>query len=87
MLFPVDLIRVDQQRCHLLPCSLVYLVEQQDRLGGALAQALETQRPVESRDRWLNPPEWVEWIDEPGPGYQKRPIPESAHEAHAYEPL
>ena len=27
------------------------------------------------RDRWLNPPEWVEWIDEPVPGYPKRPVP------------
>ena len=25
--------------------------------------------------RWLNPPEWVEWIDEPVPGYPKRPVP------------
>ena len=27
------------------------------------------------RDRWLNPPEWVEWVDEPVPGYPMRPIP------------
>ena len=26
-------------------------------------------------DRWLNPPEWVEWVDEPVPGYPKRPVP------------
>ena len=26
------------------------------------------------RDRWLNPPEWVEWVDEPVPGYPKRPV-------------
>ena len=32
------------------------------------------QRLVELRDRWLNPPEWVEWIDEPVPGYPKRPV-------------
>ena len=25
-------------------------------------------------DRWLNPPEWMEWIDEPVPGYPKRPV-------------
>ena len=25
------------------------------------------------RDRWLNPPEWVEWVDEPVPGYP-RPV-------------
>ena len=29
---------------------------------------------MELRDRWLNPPEWVEWIDEPVPGYPKRPV-------------
>ena len=27
------------------------------------------------RDRWLNPLEWVEWIDEPVPGYPNRPVP------------
>ena len=32
-------------------------------------------RLVELRDRWLNPPEWVEWVDEPVPGYPKRPVP------------
>ena len=30
---------------------------------------------MELRDRWLNPPEWVEWVDEPVPGYPKRPVP------------
>ena len=29
---------------------------------------------VELRARWLNPPEWVEWVEEPVPGYPKRPI-------------
>ena len=33
------------------------------------------RRLVELRDRWLNPPEWVEWVDEPVPGYPKRPVP------------
>ncbi|MDE2906241.1 MAG: class I SAM-dependent DNA methyltransferase [Acidobacteriota bacterium] len=41
----------------------------------ALAVALEAQRLVELRDRWLNPPEWVEWVDEPVPGYPKRCVP------------
>ena len=41
----------------------------------AVAVALEAQRLVELRDRWLNPAEWVEWIDEPVPGYPKRPVP------------
>jgi len=39
----------------------------------AIAEA--ARRLVELRDRWLNPPEWVEWIDEPVPGYPKRPVP------------
>ena len=26
------------------------------------------------RDRWLNPPEWVDWMDEPVAGYPKRPV-------------
>ena len=33
------------------------------------------RRLVGLRDRWLNPPEWVEWVDEPVPGYPKRPVP------------
>ena len=40
----------------------------------AVAIALEAQRLVEWRDRWLNPPEWVEWVDEPVSGYPKRPV-------------
>ena len=39
----------------------------------AIAEA--ARRLVELRDRWLNPPEWVEWVDEPVPGYPKRPVP------------
>ena len=41
----------------------------------ALAVALKARRLVELRDKWLNPPEWVEWVDEPVPGFPKRPIP------------
>ena len=58
-----------------------------------VSEALEARRLVELRDCWLNPPEWVEWVDEPVPGYPKRPIPprrgggEGAQEAHADEPL
>ena len=40
----------------------------------ARAVALAAGRLVALRDRWLNPPEWVEWVDEPVPGYPKRPI-------------
>ena len=39
----------------------------------AIAEA--ARRLVELRDRWLNPPEWVQWVDEPVPGYPKRPVP------------
>ena len=30
---------------------------------------------VQLRDRWLNPPEWVEWTEEPFPDYPQRPVP------------
>lgn len=33
------------------------------------------RRLVELRDHWLNPPEGVEWVDEPVPGCPKRPVP------------
>ena len=49
----------------------------------AVAVALEARRLVELRDRWLNPPEWVEWVDEPVPGYPKRPIPRDEDAAKA----
>ena len=49
----------------------------------AMAIALEAQRLVELRDRWLNPPEWVEWVDEPVPGYPKRPVPRDEGAAKA----
>ena len=41
----------------------------------AMAVAVEARRLVELRDRWLNPQEWVEWVDQPVPGYPKRPVP------------
>ena len=40
----------------------------------AVAIADAARRLVELRDRWLNPPEWVEWVDEPVPGFPKRPV-------------
>ena len=43
-----------------------------DPRAAAIAEA--ALRLVELRDRWLNPPEWVEWVDEPVPGYPKRPV-------------
>ena len=30
------------------------------------------RRLVKLRDRWLNPPEWVAWVEEPVAGYPKR---------------
>ena len=46
-----------------------------DMIRRAVAIAEAARRLVELRDRWLNPPEWVEWVDEPVPGYPKRPVP------------
>ena len=43
--------------------------------GMLSSEVLETRRLVELRDRWLNPPEWVEWVDEPVPDYPRRPVP------------
>ena len=41
----------------------------------AIAIATAAKRLVQLRERWLNPPEWVKWVDEPVPGYPKRPVP------------
>ena len=41
----------------------------------AIAIAEAARRLVDLRDCWLNPPEWVEWVDEPVSGYPKRPVP------------
>ena len=49
----------------------------------AAAIADAARRLVELRDRWLNPPEWVEWVDEPVPGYPKRPVPRDEDAAKA----
>ncbi len=52
-----------------------------DPRAAAIAEA--ARRLVELRDRWLNPPEWVEWVDEPVPGYPKRPVPRDEDAAKA----
>ena len=49
----------------------------------AVAIAEAARRLASLRDRWLNPPEWVEWVDEPVPGYPKRPVPRDAEAAKA----
>lgn len=36
---------------------------------------------VESRDRWLNPPEWIDRVPEAEPGYPDRIIAKPGHEA------
>ena len=41
----------------------------------AIAIAEAARRLVELRDHWLNPPEWMAWIDELVAGYPKRPVP------------
>jgi len=53
----------------------------------ATAIAKAARRLVELRDRWLNPPEWVEWVDEPVSGYPKRPVPRDEHAAKALKKL
>ena len=49
----------------------------------AIAIADAARRLVNLRDRWLNPPEWVEWVDEPVSGYPKRPVPRDEEAAKA----
>ena len=41
----------------------------------AYAIASAAKQLVDYRDKWLNPPELVEWVDEPVPGYPKRVVP------------
>ena len=38
---------------------------------------------MELRDRWLNPREWVKWVDGQSPGYPKRPVPRDEDAANA----
>ena len=44
----------------------------------ALAIAAASRRLVELRDHWLHPPEWVMWVEEPVPGFPKRPVARDA---------
>ena len=46
-----------------------------DPRATAIAEA--GRRLVELRDRWINPPEWVEWVDEPVPGFPRRAVARS----------
>ena len=56
-----------------------------DYLTDPRAQAIAStaRQLVELRDRWLNPPEWVEWVEEPVPGYPPRPVPRDEKAATA----
>ena len=40
----------------------------------AIVIAQGSRRLVDLRDKWLNPPELVEWVHEPVPGFPKRPV-------------
>ena len=51
----------------------------------AVAIAGAARRLVEFRDRWLNPPEWVEWVDESVSGDPRRPVPRDNAAAKALE--
>ena len=48
----------------------------------AVAIADSARRLVELRDRWLNPPDLVKWVDEPVAGYPQRPEPRSENAAN-----
>ena len=67
------------------PAGLAPNVPAADYEGEARARAIAeaARRLVELRDRWLNPPEWVEWVDEPAPGYPQRPVPRDEDAAKA----
>ena len=52
-----------------------------DPRASAIAEA--ARRLVELRDRWLNPLEWAEWVNEPVPGYPARPVPRDEAAAKA----
>ncbi len=43
-----------------------------------IAVARVSQLLVKLHGRWLNPPEWVEWVKEPVAGYPKRAVPTKA---------
>ena len=49
----------------------------------AIAIADAARHLAALRDRWLNPPEWVAWVDEPVPGYPRRSVPRGEAAAKA----
>ena len=54
---------------------------ERDSRAAGIAEA--ARRLVDLRDRWLHPPEWVEWVDEPATGYPKRSVPRDEDAASA----
>ena len=59
------------------PDGLTPNVPATDYAGDPRATAIAdaARRLIGLRDRWLNPPECVEWVDEPVPGYPRCPLP------------
>lgn len=50
----------------------------------AIAVAAAAKKLLEARERWLNPPEWVNWErtpEEEAAGFPLRPVPKPGHEA------
>ena len=67
------------------PDGLSPLVPAEEYMGDPRAAAIAraARRLAGLRERWLNPPEWVEWVAEPAPGYPKRPVPRDEAAARA----
>ena len=67
------------------PDGLSPLVPADEYMGNPRAAAIAraARRLAGLRERWLNPPEWVEWVAEPAPGYPKRPVPRDEAAASA----
>ena len=59
------------------PDGLSPLIPAEEYTGDPRAAAIAraARRLAGLRERWLNPPEWLEWVAEPAPGYPKRPVP------------
>ena len=77
------------------PAGLTPDVPAADYVGDPRASAIAeaARKLVEYRDSWLNPPEWVEWVDELVPrlpqtsGSPQRGCRQGTQEAHPHEPL
>lgn len=52
---------------------------------GAAAIGEAARRLDGLRQRWLHPEEWVEWLEEPVPGYPRRPVPRNPEAAKLLE--